>query len=100
MAHDMLEVENELQPCHDAAYSNQQEDTWDCFEQCMGFYDDFGWLTHLVFDDNGDIWFESISLYWNFPTDIIFFQFYAKTDPPPPTLVWYGCIGKNVEKLE
>lgn len=105
MAHEMLwEVSEkiEIQPCHghDAEHINESTETWDCFEECMGVYDDFCWLVQSSLDDYDVDCFANFLFFSDSSNTHIQFPLYAKNDPPPPSLVWYGCIGKNVEKLE
>jgi hypothetical protein len=66
----------------------------------MGVYDDFGWLAYTILDDGDNSLSASCSFLLDFPGYTIKIPVSSKIDPPPPTLVWYGCIGKDVEKVE
>lgn len=92
--------QNDVQPCHDATHSNESPESWDCFEQCMGLYDDFGWATYTIIHDSDDSLFTSFAFLLDAPRYTIKIPVSSKIDPPPLTLVWYGCIGKDVEKVE
>lgn len=103
MAHDLsgeMVQKNNVQPCHEAVHNHELPKSWDCFEQCMGLYDDFWWLTWSIFYDTDDRLPPNFACYLDVLDYEIKIHDYTALDPPPLTLVWHGCIGKDVKKIE
>lgn len=107
MAHDMMHAvisDEHMHPCeHGSADFNTHKSSksnWDCYESCFGIYSDLGWAATIIIHDIDTLPCDYSSLLITSSTTVLRKNIYAKSDPPPPTLIWYGCIGKNVKKLE
>lgn len=104
MAHDMMSNfwhhDEQINPCHQDLKGFWSKPNGDCYEVCLWVYDDIGWVITLSIDDLYASHADYTELFWKISPATIKTPFCTKTDPPPPPLMWYWCIGKNVKKCE
>lgn len=106
MAHDMggdhSVHQSDYIPCHESN-NNSVEKTpvqEDCFETCMGVYDDCGWFISIVLNEYAEYSFTYFHSLLTQNSDILKKYFLTKNDPPPLTLMWYARVWKEIKKME
>jgi hypothetical protein len=103
MGHLFLVTEKNDIPCHERVFSDhKKQDPLDnnCFEHCMGVYDDMWWLVPILLDDCDISWWKSEQRWIQTRQYDLKKYIFVIQDPPSITRIWYARIWKEIKKVE